>query len=361
MDERTSTLLERLQGWADGRPAGPYKILVNPTNRCNLACVSCLARGKPEYRPEREVPTERYLTLVREAKSLGALYCDICGGGEPFARPETTLAIMREVKAQGMTGMVLTNGTLLSEDTLREIVEMGWDEFNISIDGPTAEINDYLRGKGTFNKIIRTVEILNRWKSKLRANLPSLSFFTVVSRKNYRNIGGFLELATRLHIDGLYLQPVTVSEGRGQVLVMSEEEVSEFQKEIDNLKQMLPQTGIKSNVEFIDSGLLKHASESGAREEQHCNGTQISCHHPWLMAVIDAEGAAGLCPGSVPNIFKANIKTQTLTDIWHGREFNGFREKILANERPPCCDNCGSMETIANREITAGLRARPAT
>lgn len=253
MDER----IKRLKKWFSNQCTGPYKIQFNPTNNCNLNCPACYARGKPVYNPQTEVSTERYIELIKEAAKLDALYCDICGGGEPFTRAETTLAMMREIKKQGMIGTLITNGTLFSEEAIKELVKIGWDYINLSIDGPNAKINDPLRGEGAFNKNIKAIKLFNYWKEKFKKNLPHISIYSVISKKNYNHINELIDLVIGQRITGFYLQPVIVSEGRGQDLLMTCEDWATFREIIKVSKDRLSRNNINSNIGFINQNTAK--------------------------------------------------------------------------------------------------------
>lgn len=353
-DEKTT----RLKKWFNGNHIGPYKLQLNPTNNCNLRCLSCYARGKAYYDPPKEVSTERYIELIKEAAKLNTIYCDICGGGEPFMRSKTTLAIMGEVKKQGMIGTLITNGTLFSEESIKELVNTGWDYVNLSIDGPNAGINDFLRGKGVFKKSIKAIRLFNFWKQKLKKNVPHVSIYTVISKKNYNYINEFIDLAIKLRIEGLYFQPIVVSQGRGQELIMDAEDWATFKKVIDTIKKRLSENEIQSNIEFIDQDIEKNSSkikntakENTEKNQETLSKKNIICFSPWLMVAIRADGTAGPCPPGMEYIKNCNIKNETLEKVWYGEVFDDFRKKMIEQKKLSCCDDCGSMEIIANKSV----------
>ena len=61
--------------------------------------------------------------------------------------------MVRKIIGSGMNGSITTNGTLLDQEHIRELVELGWDLLVFSIDGGDPETNDRLRGMaGAFKK-----------------------------------------------------------------------------------------------------------------------------------------------------------------------------------------------------------------
>lgn len=357
MDKKTKIIKNRLEKWFNGNQAGPIKIQLNPTNNCNLNCISCSARGKRNYDPLEEVSMDRYIKLIKEASELGIIYCDICGGGEPFTRPKTTLSIMKEAKYQRMIGTVITNGTLFSEDTIQKIVKINWDYVNLSIDGPNQRINDSLRGKDTFDKNIKAIKLFNYWKKKLNKSNLHLSIYSVISRKNYRYINELVDLVVRLNVEGLYLQPIVVRKVEWQNLVMNENDIAYFKKILIVIKNKILENNIKSNIEFVEKTIIKDdkveslIKKDTPQDRISIPTREIFCFSPWIMVVIRADGIVGPCPPGVEFIKQVNIKNQSLKKIWYGEVFNDFRNNILGMKQTRFCNSCGSMETIENKRI----------
>jgi molybdenum cofactor biosynthesis enzyme MoaA len=84
-------------------------------------------------------------------------------GGEPFLNKELVRMLKRTLEFGPAT--VLTNGTVLKTEWLNDLrtaeETSGYSlEFRVSIDGPTAEINDPVRGQGTFDRAMQGVSLL---------------------------------------------------------------------------------------------------------------------------------------------------------------------------------------------------------
>jgi len=135
------------------------------TNRCNLKCSFCVSQDR-EIDISKEVPDGRYVLCIKDAIDLGLRYLRIIGGGEAMLR-KSLINKMLIIKKENPKVFfdIQTNGTLFSDHQIKEFVEFGWDKVSISIEGPDANTNDLLRGKGTFEKIIKTVQRFNYWKN----------------------------------------------------------------------------------------------------------------------------------------------------------------------------------------------------
>ncbi len=80
---------------------------------CNLCCPYCYSGSSPLKREmlKNELTPKKRLSLVREAKELGAKSVEILGG-EPFLMDDL-LPIVEEIRKNEMVPVVFTNGTLI--------------------------------------------------------------------------------------------------------------------------------------------------------------------------------------------------------------------------------------------------------
>ena len=125
---------------------------------CNLSCGHCLVSSGPER--QQGLGTERIADAIDQAVALGAERLFFTGG-EPLARPDILDLAERVVTTHGRELVILTNGTLFKGDRLERLTRLvatppgrGGLRIQISLDGPTAEINDPIRGTGTFERIV---------------------------------------------------------------------------------------------------------------------------------------------------------------------------------------------------------------
>ncbi|HEX7252074.1 MAG TPA: radical SAM protein [Thermoanaerobaculia bacterium] len=129
---------------------------------CNLKCTHCFISCSPTNHSHEMLTLEQVRERLREAIPLGVREYYFTGG-EPFMVPDI-LAMIDESLRQGPVS-VLTNGLLLTPERCRKlktISEAGEYSFDvrISIDGYTAEVNDPIRGAGTFEKILAGIHHL---------------------------------------------------------------------------------------------------------------------------------------------------------------------------------------------------------
>jgi len=172
----------------------PRSFDLSLTGRCNLRCAYCFYAD--EMAGRNDLPAGRWLDFFSELEGL-AVRSLILSGGEIFMRPDLWRLVDGIVDAR-MRYSLLTNGTLVTEETLAQFAQGGrrrrLDSIQVSIDGSRAEVHDASRGKGSFEKAIRGLRLLKA------AGFPVTARVTV-----NRHNAGDLENTARLLLDEIGL------------------------------------------------------------------------------------------------------------------------------------------------------------
>lgn len=126
---------------------------------CNLRCRHCFISCSPENDSFWFMSREEVGRALRDSADLGVKEYYFTGG-EPFMNQEL-LGILEDTLAIG-PATVLTNATLLPQRTVDELAELAAAsryslELRVSIDGVDAEMNDAIRGEGTFDRAMAAV------------------------------------------------------------------------------------------------------------------------------------------------------------------------------------------------------------
>ncbi len=129
---------------------------------CNLECSHCFISCSPKNDSFGHLSFETVQAALEESVPLGVKEYYFTGG-EPFLNKEI-VPILEETLRYG-PATVLTNGTILKQEWLERLRTAedcsGYTlEFRVSIDGPSPEINDPIRGERTFERAMQGVEKL---------------------------------------------------------------------------------------------------------------------------------------------------------------------------------------------------------
>ena len=154
------------------------------TYACNLRCRHCLsASGTPAL---GELDTARMRRVIDELAELQVFYINV-GGGEPFTRPDFH-DLMDHAIARNVGVKVSTNGSLIDDATADWIARTPYLDIQISVDGATAEANDRIRGRGSFDTALRAMDRLSKRGFRFTVN-------SVVTRANIDHLDEMVGLA----------------------------------------------------------------------------------------------------------------------------------------------------------------------
>ena len=125
------------------------------THGCNLRCSHCLV-GQELGPSTLDISSEDAFRVIDQASELGVSQMTLLGG-EPLTRPDL-VAIVDHAAGKGINVSLVTNGILLSEDLFTRLSNAGLSNITISIDGPTSETYDRVRGRGQFKRLSKALD-----------------------------------------------------------------------------------------------------------------------------------------------------------------------------------------------------------
>src|SRR3954454_13571733 len=126
------------------------------TYACNLSCVHCLSSSG--RRDPGELSTAECKALIDEFERMQIFYVNI-GGGEPTVRPDFW-ELVDYATAHHVGVKFSTNGVRIDGEVATKLAASDYVDVQISLDGATAEVNDAVRGPGSFAMAIRALENL---------------------------------------------------------------------------------------------------------------------------------------------------------------------------------------------------------
>ena len=157
------------------------------TYACNLACVHCLSSSG--RRDPRELSTDQCKAIIDELERMQVFYVNI-GGGEPTVRPDFW-ELVDYATAHKVGVKFSTNGVRITEEVAARLAASDYVDVQISLDGATADINDAVRGAGSFAMAVRALENL------AEAGFKDAKISVVATRHNVDQLDDFKALADR--------------------------------------------------------------------------------------------------------------------------------------------------------------------
>ncbi len=346
MDEKIKRLLQ----WSMGKKAAPHMLEIWPTFKCNLKCIFCahnLERKKKSVDYSKEMKLSRWLEILDEAHKMDVKLIRLAGGGEPMNADNISL-FTTKVKNLGMKGTMTTNGTLFDETLIKDLVKSEWDEIEFSIDGPDAEINDFLRGK-SFDKIIDTLKLFNHYKKKLGKNKPEIYFNTVFNKLNFDKIDQMLDLANSVNCKKILLLNLNIDTPESEKLKLTKTQIKKFNDNISSLKNKAK----KLNV-YLCLNLVDYLKDEKKKEDfilpnmsKNFKFLEVPCFEPWYSMQIRHDGLISPCYAGFCNSGE-NMHTESLESMWYGDHMNLIRENLLKKKLIGDCSFCMDSVNLHN-------------
>lgn len=309
------SLVEQMKSGLDA----PICLTWELTYACNLECVHCLSSSG--QRDPRELTTEQAKAVLDELRDLQVFYINI-GGGEPMVRRDF-FEILEHSIANGIGVKFSTNGAFIDKKNAERLAALDYLDIQISLDGTTAEVNDAVRGAGSYDTAIRAMENLRD------AGFGQFKISVVVTRHNVDQLDEFKALAdsfgAQLRITRL--RPA----GRGADTWNELHPTNAQQRQIYD---WLMAHG--ENVLTGDSFFHLNAFGESLPGLNMCGAGRVVC-------LIDPLGDVYACPFVIHDQFKAGsvLDDGGFTKVW--RESALFTE-LREPQSAGACASCGSFD-----------------
>ena len=182
-------------GEAAEAKASPRLIFWEVTKCCNLRCIHCRASATELSSPS-DLTTSVALRIIDQIAAAGNPIL-VLSGGEPLYRSDI-FQLARYATDRGLRVALATNGTLVTREVARMIVDAGVRRVSISLDGADALTHDTFRGiPGAFDAAVQGLRNLKALGMSVQINMT-------IARHNARQLPQVLELAKRLGADALH-------------------------------------------------------------------------------------------------------------------------------------------------------------
>jgi len=198
------------------------------SNTCNEKCLHCYAESESKRESSSQCDFKSsdlsfsdWCQLIEDGYRLGCRQCQFIGG-EPFMYRDTNgkrlLDLVRFAKATGYEFIeIFTNGTLLTDDKIKQIHEMGIN-VAVSLYSHVAEIHDSITQiPGSHIKTINALEHMHR------LNIP-VRVAVVLMRNNQDTIEQTREYLFQQGLDGIKVDVVRPT-GRGKSAISPDEHI----------------------------------------------------------------------------------------------------------------------------------------
>ena len=313
-----------------------------PTYYCNSHCRYCGGYDlKAISAFEATIPYEEITEIVRLSGEGGTSIWNIGGrGGEPLLY-SNLIDILALIKQQGMQGILITNGLLLSNEFAKKLIDIRWDILRISLDSHVSKVHDEIRQvSGNFDKIDKVLILYKRFKKEYNTPLPNIVCCPVITNKNYSHILEYMDYCIEKGVDEIQFMPLTEVHEEAKKLALSEKQREEFLTLIEKARS---ENRVRHNISFI----ISQYKNGNSRPQDYSYNTsynKLYCIHLWKTMVISEDGYLSPCSLIKDKLVKI---TGSYLDAWNSGTMNTLRGKILKGEliNAACRDCCGPLKS----------------
>ncbi len=172
------------------------KIYIEPTNRCNITCRTCMRNTWDEKLGK--MSEETFARILDGLQGISPKPLVFFGGlGEPLFHPKTVEMVER-VKALGAPVELITNGILLNAERSRRLIDAGLDTLWVSLDGAKPESYEDVRLGAEMPRVIENIETFRSLRRHTFRPMPEIGINFVAMKRNVADLPDVLALARRL-------------------------------------------------------------------------------------------------------------------------------------------------------------------
>lgn len=324
----------------------PPLVCIRITEKCNGHCRQCDLWKRTTS--VNELDTNQWKEVILKLRKwIGPFYLNILGG-EPFLRKDL-FEIIDFAYGKDVFTDVITNGLLLS-NRLKELNNSKLSKLTISLDGVTARTHDFLRGRGSFNRVIPAINAL----CKNRGGLV-ITINTIMVRQNLQELPALIRFVKANDLNGIFLR-VLCWEGFNKTCPENwfsknplwpgnyKPKVGEIIEELIQLK--------KEGYPIINSVKYLQIAKEYFENPDTLKSKNLTCLSPHQCLIISTTGEAKLCSYHP----LGNILEEDISKTWKSEKVRRLRCNLL-NCKKSCMLRDWQFEDTTASKISRARKA----
>jgi len=267
----------------------PKCLVIEPYNICNLECIMC---PYPDMTREKvRMDLSLFKKIIDDAVDNNFKTLSLSLYNEPYM-DQSIFEKIRYAKGKGLEVTITTNGTILTDDMIKNTMESGIDYVTFSIDSLDKENYEKIRVNATYENTVKNVHRMVEYRNNNNYKKPVIAMSAVRQLENDSSLDHLEEL-----LEGLDLYAIAVRDNRKDGTPIYK----------DMTKQYYP------------------------------------CWWPWNQFIVYSSGKTGLCCMDSDNAYDlGDMNTQTIPEVWNSAKFSEMRELHMNGEghKMDLCKDC---------------------
>lgn len=303
--EPIENIADELSAYFHAHPT-PQDLHIDLTSACTERCVHCYI---PDYK-NRFLPYVTICRILEEYRGMNGLRVTF-SGGEPMLHPQFR-EILQYARKCDLMIYILSNLTLLDEETARVFAEVGIHYLQTSVYSMVPEVHETItRRPGSFKETMRGIGLMRRYNIPLKINTPVM----MENFESWRSVKDFCTGQNYKFMSNASLTGRTNHDNSNLDHALTAERMACY---LRNCQECDPwNKSVRKDAEEPICNIL----------EQKINVDSLGNYYP-------CDGCHGLILG--------NCNEMTMEQVWNGVKANMLRG--LKQKDYPECLNCADRE-----------------
>lgn len=305
----------------------PPIVQLEPSNACNLRCLTCATGSGLMERPPEMMSFETYRNVIDQVKDHAILLV-FWSWGEPFLNKDACRMI-RYAKDCGLLVHSSSNGHFFTrKEQAREVIRSGLDSLIIAVDGLDQNTYSAYRKGGELSSVIKSIENLVAERARAGTGNPLLTFRFIVMKHNEHQVPDVRDFAANLGVDFVTFRSAVVR-----------------RRDVDLEESLAPHV----------SEFRQFSGNDGPRAIKRFARNGAYCHRPYANLTVLSSGDVVACENDFnADLSLGRIQEKTLREIFSTEQVKAFYKRFRDN--PDNFSFCRGCEMRGARDATANIR-----
>lgn len=318
---------DRVEAWLKGERIAPVTIDCALTRRCTYRCVYCY--GMLQANDEKRMTRDVIFRFLDDAVEIGVKAVSFVSDGESTCSPYMYEAILRG-KANGLDMALGTNGYLLKEDGLKDVLSaLTYIRFNLSAGEPKRYSEIHGCKQSCFHKVNRIIEKCVKIKKENYLDV-TIGLQMVLLPDFEDQIIPLTKLGKKLGVDYFIFKHCSDDE---------EGSLGVNYKQYFNLVDTLKKAESHSDMNYLVKAKWSKILSGGKRKYSQCYGP------PFIMQ-FSGSGLVAPCGMLFNTKYKkyhiGNIVDTSFKELWQSDRYWDVIN-LIASEKFDAKTMCGSL------------------
>ena len=282
----------------------PPILQLEPSNVCNLNCLTCATGAKLMTRSPDLMSFEMFKSIIDQVKDYVHLLV-FWSWGEPFTN-KNAVKMIRYAKERRLLVHTSTNGHFFqTREIARDVVNSGLDSLLVAVDGLDQVTYEKYRKGGSLHLVIRSIKNLVAERTSAGMKHPRITFRFIVMKHNEHQVDRVQEFAEQLGADFVSFRSAVVQRAGVSHKERLTPDLAEYKK-------------------FVHEG-SPPAEPSAGRNN-------LYCHRPYANLTVFSNGDVVSCE----NDFNAtlplgNVSNQSIQEILNSHKSRALFSRFSKN------------------------------